>query len=333
MQNKKRAIILDMDETLERAMFKGSYGLDDNNGAMMVLRPNLDELIAKLQEAKNQGIDIILCTTAREQWVERLLALKPEFRTLFDKMLTRDNEDDWKYFDTEANPIEYEARQVDLNVVDGKPITTFGYDSVLFIDDNKTEAYRLKRLFAITQGRLEKDVTYFSGFGFYGGEVSLLDILGYKKAADQNPDIAQKLEEYLKTERNNPGCHMMCSVIDNFISKKFTPGLTLADEEYSTEYDLFYKQLSSLEEELEIMGYELSEQTGEELFGYTKSELAELEEYMSTDKNYPYEGIEATKREKLGELIQTAIDTQSKLNEAQKLKESYEQQQPKEETL
>lgn len=332
MQNKKRAIILDMDETLEHGIFKGQYGFKSKD-AMMVLRPGLDELIAKLQEAKNQGSDIVLCTTAQEHWVERLLALKPEFRTLFDTRLTQGNAFSWQYYNKAAHPLEYEVEQESHSYGISKPVTTFGYDSVLFIDDNRAEAGRLKRLFEITQGRLEKDVTYFSGFGFDGGSADLTEILDYKKAAVQNPEMAQKLEEYLMAVRNNPGCHMMCSVIDSFMAKEFTPGLTIVDEQYSAEYDIFYDKLSSLQDALDDIRDELRKQTGEEFFGYTDSELAELKEYLSTDKRYPFEGIEVSKREQLGELIQTAIDTQAKLNEAQKLKESYEQQQPKQETL
>ena len=57
------------------------------------------KLIDKLKEAQKQGIDIILCTTARDSWVERFLNLKPEFRCVFDKkyngecceMLLQDN--------------------------------------------------------------------------------------------------------------------------------------------------------------------------------------------------------------------------------------------------
>lgn len=69
MENKKRAIVLDMDETLEHGIFKST--ITSERGAMMVARPGLDELIKKLQEAKKQGIDVILCTTAKGPWVER----------------------------------------------------------------------------------------------------------------------------------------------------------------------------------------------------------------------------------------------------------------------
>ena len=148
MEGKKRAIIMDMDETLEHGIYRGEYNAGD--GAMMTLRPNLDELVSKLQEAKKNGIDIVLCTTARNRWIERFLELKPEFRGLLDKMLTRDNEDEWKYIDETTYPIERECygwRSAQ------KPVTTFGYDSVLFIDDNPMESRMLEKLFN-TQNRI-----------------------------------------------------------------------------------------------------------------------------------------------------------------------------------
>ena len=329
MKDKKRAIIFDMDETLE-------YGIasDTKDSPTMVLRPNLDKLIAKLKEAKKEGINIVLCTEAQETWVERFLTLKPEFRTLFDKMLTRNNEDDWKYYDEETNPIEYAAKQKDSNLANGKPITTFGYDSILFIDDNKQEANRLKRLFEIAPDRWQKDVTYFSGFKFCEGDIGLLDIFKYKKFASQSPEFSQKLEQYLTVERNNPGCHMMCSAIDAFMRKDFIPGLTLIDEVYSVEYDTFYKQRFSLDDELQDFACNLAEEIGEELYTYSASELDELKQYLSTDKSYPYEGIETrqpekSKREKLNKLIQTARDTKNTLDHAQKLRDSYQHLEPK----
>ena len=71
--NNKKAIILDMDETLEHGIMQSRYGIGKN--LTMILRPNLDELIDKLKEVKKHGIDVILCTTARDSWVERFLYL------------------------------------------------------------------------------------------------------------------------------------------------------------------------------------------------------------------------------------------------------------------
>ena len=63
--------------------------IESESGLMMVLRPKLDKLIKKIREAKELGVDIILCTTAKDFWVERFFNLKPEFRTLFDKKYGR----------------------------------------------------------------------------------------------------------------------------------------------------------------------------------------------------------------------------------------------------
>ena len=220
MENRKKAIILDMDETLEHGIFQSKY--DIGNGLKMILRPHLDELITKLHEAKKQGIDIVLCTTATEKWVERFFKLKPEIKELFDKILTRNNEEEWKNFSEEKYPLEYKARNENINLEYLKPVTTFGYDSVLYIDDNKLEGVRLQILFGITHGKLEKDVTYFSGFGFNGGRIACEEMLAYKKLAKQNIEFFEKLEEYIETEKNNPGCIMMCSAIDKFMKKSLS---------------------------------------------------------------------------------------------------------------
>lgn len=108
-----------MDETLET-------GVSSANGEIkMILRPNLGELIIKLKEVKKQGIDIILCTTAKQQWVNKFLELEPEFNKIFDKIYNRDNENIWKNYSKEKYPLEYEARSKNPNIEYMKPITTF----------------------------------------------------------------------------------------------------------------------------------------------------------------------------------------------------------------
>lgn len=281
MEKRKRVIILDMDETLEHGIYQSMYDIKDK--LTMILRPNLDELIIKLQEVKKQGVDIILCTTANKLWVERFLTLKPEFRTVFNKILTRDNEEEWRNFSEEKYPVESKAKNENINLEWLKPVTTFGYDSVLYIDDNKMEGVRLQILFGITQGKLEKDVTYFSAFGYNGGRIAWDEILRYKKIANHNLEFSQKLAEYLETERNNPGCQMMCAVIDKFIDKDFVPGLTLVDEEYQEYDENFRQKILRLQNELKQLSGKLKIEVN-----YNKKELKEL---FDKDKKYPYEGI------------------------------------------
>ena len=287
MKKYKKVVVLDMDETLEHGMFKKQYSFNEDD-LIMVLRPNLDKLIDKLKEAKKQGIDIILCTTARDSWVERFLNLKPEFRDLFDKKYTRDNEKEWREFDKEKYPIEYKAQKENINLERLKPITTFGYDSVLYIDDNKIDNIRLKMLFEIGEGKLEKDVTHFTAFGFYGGRVEWLDMLVYEKLSKINVEFSQILQEFLETERNNKGSEMMCSAIDGFINKEFKIGLNLIDDDYSAEYDIFNKNLELLQEKLEKLSDELKSEVEKDILDLSEYELNKI---SSTDKKYPYEGI------------------------------------------
>lgn len=282
MENKSKAIILDMDETLEHGIFQGIYDVGDKY--TMILRPNLDLLISKLKEVKKQGVDIILCTTAREEWVQRFFKLKPEFKNLFDKIYTRNNENEWRDFSKEKYQLEYKAKNENINLEYSKPITTFGYNQILFIDNSKIEELRLKILFEITKGKLEKDVTFFSAFGFYGGSSNWKEILKYRELAETNRELYKKLYEYIEIEKNEPCCNMMCSAIEEFVNKKFKAGLTLVDKTYLKEYEIFSKEISVLKEQLK----ELSSNLEEEIIDDIDSKLKQL---LSKDKNYPYEEI------------------------------------------
>lgn len=277
MEKTKKVIILDLDETLEHGIYQSRY--DVGNQMTMVLRPNLDILLKKLYEVKKQDIDIILCTTARNDWIDRFFKLAPEFKNVFDKIYSRDNEDEWKYYNKDIYPLENKAQNENINLETMKPITTFGYDSILFVDDNKIEELRLKMLFEMSKGKLQKDVTFFTGFGFYGGVVEWDKMLMYKKISNKDLKFSEKLNEYLEAERSNPGCNMICSVIDKFIKKDLIYGLNIVDDEYSKEYDVFNNRLKALKLELE----ELSNKFEEKDFKYTTEEL---KKYICKDRKY-----------------------------------------------
>ena len=282
MEKTKKVIILDLDETLEHGIYQSRY--DVGNQMTMVLRPNLDILLKKLYEVKKQDIDIILCTTARNNWVDRFFKLAPEFKNVFDKIYSRDNEKEWRYYNKDIYSLENKAQNENINLETMKPITTFGYDSILFVDDNKIEELRLKILFEMSKGKLQKDVTFFTGFGFYGGAIEWDKMLLYKKISNQDLEFSKKLNEYVKVERNNPGCNMICSVIDKFIKKDLIYGLNIVDDEYSKEYNVFNNRLKALKLELE----ELSNKFEEKDFKYTTDEL---KKYICMDRKELYEDI------------------------------------------
>lgn len=296
MENIKRAIILDMDETLEYGVLKGKF-LQGETDAMMTLRPGLDRLIQKLKEARSQDIDIILCTTAHNSWVERFLTLKPEFKEIFDRIYTRDNKKDW-------NP----------KFCYQKPVETFGYDSILFIDDNMAEKYRLCDIYEDNQIESSIDITYFSGFKF-GEQIRLNELFNYIELTTQDNSLVSKLQELLDIVRNEPGCNMMCSVIDTFISKEFKHGLTIEDENYKQEYKLFTDSRDAMIDEFDDILWKKKDK-----ITITEQQRNQIIEYMESDKRMPFENIEQLL---LGGLVQTVNDTQSRLDEAKKLEQAY----------
>ena len=265
---------------------------------MMVLRPHLDELLQKLKEAKKQGIDIILCTSATNQWVARFFQLKPEAFVIFDKLYTHDNQEEWKNFDKNLNPVEYNLRRKSNLISQGKPVTTFGYDSILFIDDNLLEGEILKLLFESAGTRLNKDVTFFSGFAYNGGSVPMTTMMGIQKLSVFNYELATKMRKYIEFENNNPGCKFMCRVIDKFINKDFSSGLTLEDSSYWEMFnERFLKIRDRLQDELEQLAWNVNASYGKLILSNTELLKQEAQEYMSSDKECPYSGLIERHRE------------------------------------
>ena len=113
-------------------------------------------------------------------------------------------------------------------------------------------------LFEFGENKLHKDITHFTAFGFYGGHIDYSDMLIYKKLSNNSLEFSKLLKEYLHLERNNIGCAMMCKTIDSFINKEFKTGLTLADEDFFTEYDAFNKKIILLQKELEKISNNLN---------------------------------------------------------------------------
>lgn len=165
MKDTNKVIVLDMDETLLTHQYKEE--LDENgDDLIMILRPHLDKLIEKLREVKKKNVDIILCTTAMNIWVQRFLNFKPEMRELIDKIYMRENKEEWNNYDIEIYKNEYESHEYPTSGNGGKPVTTFGYDSILFIDDNKFEKGNLSRLFETAKRNIKKRCNVFYRISF-----------------------------------------------------------------------------------------------------------------------------------------------------------------------
>ncbi len=128
------------------------------------------------------------------------------------------------------------------------------------------------------------DVTYFSGFGFDLDLSSIEKILECINNPSLAPETSQKIAQYMKHINREPGCQMMCSEIDTFMKKEFIPGLTLSDEKYFEQYEEYKRQKWQLESELGTL---------EDI--RAKCPDSVINEYMSTDKSYPFEGINIEK--------------------------------------
>lgn len=115
MEDKKRAIVFDLNKTLIYTV-----------GNTIALRPNLDNLIAKLEEVKQNGIDIFLNTDSSVIWIDKLFTMKPEFKNTFKEISTSDSIKD--------------------TIIPNN-------DSLLFISADLQEKYKLEKLFKSSRGR------------------------------------------------------------------------------------------------------------------------------------------------------------------------------------
>ena len=314
----RKAIVLDMDNTLICGVS------NESNGYTMFLRPGIDEVIKKLKDAKEKGVDIILCTTALDVWVERFLDLKPEFRELFTKIYSRNNERDWRDFDYQEFPIE-DIMNMRMNK-SAKPVTAWGYNSILFIDDAESAEGEVKRLYADCiadkikirdmirafkdylaydrdveelvnandKDNLAKviealpediksklpskrvDITFFK-IPFYNIDASMISqIINLINGPSIAPETQKKIQEIIKHANEEPGCRMMCDVIDKFMEKEFAPGLTMPENNYEQEIDCYTDKKWELEESLPDSEYNFPEK---------------ICKYMAQDREAPYLGI------------------------------------------
>lgn len=312
----KKAIVLDMDNTLECGVRNNS----PERNYTMFLRPGIDEVVEKLKQAKERKIDIILCTTGNNKWVERFLSLKPEFRELFTKIYSRDNQREWQGI------ISYEEFPIESTFwnPNGKPVTTWGYNCVLFIDDAPAVKDNLEKIYADNTGNREgvmKIIKAFSKFlpdeickgrrkydkddlakamkylpenilskfpskqidttffeiPFYNIDYSeLTGIFDLLNDPNIIPETREKIIQKIRHIENDPGCRMICEEVDKFMEKEFTPGLTMAEKNHEQELKSYRAKAFELRW-LPDTSY--------------KCPQAVFDEYMSQDRKGPYEGI------------------------------------------
>ena len=265
MKDVKQAIILDLDETLEH----GTMEFAENKTLyIMTLRPQIEKLAKRLKEIRKEDLaDVILCTDASREWVEVFLKKCPEMKGVFNKIYSKTNRKEWEEYDEEKYEIEY---ILDRKEGKQKPVTTFGYDRFLFIDDNIAAGRRLKEI-ANRRKENMKDISYYSGGGFF---IDLKSHLHFKNAAKGDKEIANEYEKLLDISLEEPGVEYMIEVINTFLKKGFKEGFNNYDENYDKIYHEYKKRYIRTKDRVMGMVLRRDNERGKSSY-YTKDEMIE----------------------------------------------------------
>ena len=221
-----KVIVLDLDETL-----RSLETSNDFKDVKVILRPQITVLLQKLSDAKSQGINSVIftsatSTSANKYFIEKL---PEEYRSVFSKIISRENFPEPK-LGTRENYL--------YRVGENKIVTALDYDEILFFEDNQTEYKFLQELFDkenYTDYPVpEKSVT-FVNLPFYPRMSS--DMYALKELAKQSDSLKDKVNDYYTLMVNEPGCRIMANVIDEFVSKDNQKGLINLDIEEFDEYE------------------------------------------------------------------------------------------------
>ena len=133
-------------------------------------------------------------------------------------------------------------------------------------------------------------------------------MMGIQKLSAIDYELATKMKKYIEFENNNPGCKFMCRVIDKFMYKDFSPGLTLEDSNYWEMFnERFLKIRDRLQDELEELAWSVSSSYGKLILSNPELLKQEAQEYMSSDKEYPYSGLIESRRESINDKNRSAF--------------------------
>ena len=209
----KKAIVFDLDETLRKL----DFNLDYNKIVNVRLRPKINALLAKLKEVREDGTDVIICTTASTESANKYFIdlLPEEYRDVFNKIYSKEN----------PIPIRINSKEELVYGGRNKPVTALDeYNQILFFDDNYTEANYLKTMYENEIDKPNKQVD-FASYPFNPSKAEILYL--YKRLAVDNPEYASEINEYFSALLEEPGCEIMIDKIDEFQKSDFVPGLTI----------------------------------------------------------------------------------------------------------
>ena len=214
-----KVIVFDLDETLRSL----ETSIKDNE-VKVVLRPKITELLKKLVEVKEVGVDSVIFTSAsmssaKKYFLEKLPA---EYRDVFAKVITREN-----FLEAKPGTRENYLYRRGTN----KIVTALDYDEILFFDDNRTEYQFLQELFDENLNTKypvpEKNVTFVSLPFYPRREIEMYSLKEMAKECEKTKygELSEKIRGYFNLMINEPGCKIMTEIIDDFVSKDQTKGL------------------------------------------------------------------------------------------------------------
>ena len=188
----KKAIIFDLDDTLRK------LEIDYNHKKIInvQLRPNINILLAKLKEVKEEGIDVIICTTAStESAIKYFIDYLPEeYRDLFSTIFSKDKKIQVKSGSQEERVYGYNTSN--------KPVTALDdYDEILFFDDNNAESFYLKELYKDESISPDKQVIFAS---YQYNPPKQCQIYAYKKLAEEHTELAEKVNIFFTMLLGDP---------------------------------------------------------------------------------------------------------------------------------
>jgi hypothetical protein len=242
-----KAIVFDLDETLRS--IETSIKSDDD--VKVVLRPKLTDLLQKVEEVKQKGVDSIIFTSASNLSYKKyfLDQIPNEYREAFTEIITND-----QYVEPKKGTREYYIYRSGNN----KVVTALNYDEILFFDDNRTELDFLQQLFDkkiySNYPVPNKSVTFVS-LPFYPRKE--VEMFALKELAKKHEDskVSNKIREYFDLMTQEPGCRIMTELIDEFVSTKHENGLVDINE--TEEFKEYKNKMSDLYEEIEdIIDYD-----------------------------------------------------------------------------
>ena len=241
----KKVIIFDLDETLRKLEFDRSY----EKVLKVSLRPNINALLKKIKEVKEEGIDIMIYTTASSESAQKYFidCLPKKYRDIFCRVISSDNK-----LKLEEKSKE---REVYGNNTSNKPVTAIeGYNQILFFDDNSTELEYLKEMYKQESDSPNKQVIFAS---YSYAPIKPYNLYAFKRMSEENNEIAEKVNMLFTKLLEEPGCALMIEKIDEFQQTKFVKGLSLDTDNMKLKYH--QEVISDIEEEIEDLIYEDTE--------------------------------------------------------------------------